>query len=379
LGLTIHYELTVPNKWSIETAREKLEAVRQACLDMAVVEVSELHEFKGDECQLAEDRDEPFRWAKTQAARQVESPWNLSEFYFQPPHHAIMFTVIIAPGCEPMNLGIRAFPPFVCPKRHADADGRLAKPAWSFAIEAASYHPGAAKILKEFAKRWKLHRLPFSDMVQRTEKILIYEEFYSVRIVDGRHISHRKGSAPSWVMVELADRNKGHIHWRHKGSIQEAGATFASDEFKADMERLVWGEEYRIPGETGTWRSFCKTQYANEYGLPNFLRAHMTVCAILEKVQDLGFKLTVTDESEFWTKRDVKVLAEDVGKWDQMIAAMFGAMKDAAPEGMLESPIQNRHDFEHLEMKGRQAGYGVVAGKIADYLAQLKLPKPEGD
>ncbi len=30
-------------------------------------------------------------------------------------------------------------------------------------------------------------------------------------------------------------------------------------------------------------------------------------------------------------------------------------------------------------MKGIQAGYGVVAGKIADYLAKLKLPETEGE
>ncbi|MGD0900018.1 MAG: hypothetical protein ABR915_19460 [Thermoguttaceae bacterium] len=58
---------------------------------------------------------------------------------------------------------------------------------------------------------------------------------------------------------------------------------------------------------------------------------------------------------------------------------MFGTMKDAAPEGVLESPIQNRADFEHLEMKGLQAGYGTVAGKLRDYLAKLKLPKTEGE
>ena len=60
-----------------------------------------------------------------------------------------------------------------------------------------------------------------------------------------------------------------------------------------------------------------------------------------------------------------------------MIAAMFGAMKDAAPEGVLESPIQARADFEHLEMKGLQAGYGVMAGKIADSRAKLKKEAPE--
>ena len=56
---------------------------------------------------------------------------------------------------------------------------------------------------------------------------------------------------------------------------------------------------------------------------------------------------------------------------------MFGTMKDAMP-GVV-SPIQNRADFEHLEMKAMQAGYGIVAGKIADYLAKLKKPGAEGE
>ncbi len=38
------------------------------------------------------------------------------------------------------------------------------------------------------------------------------------------------------------------------------------------MERLVFGEEITMPGETGTWGSFCKTQYSNQFGLPVFLR-----------------------------------------------------------------------------------------------------------
>ena len=113
-------------------------------------------------------------------------------------------------------------------------------------------------------------------------------------------------------------KTRDYIRWRFKGSIEEARKLFTSAEFKDDMERMLWGEEYTIPGETGTWGSFCKTQFANEFGLPNFLRAHMTVCAILEKAQDLGFKVTVYDEGEFWTKRDVKALAETVGQWDQM-------------------------------------------------------------
>ncbi len=379
MGLTIHYKLTVPNKWSIKTVRSKLEALRQACMDLPVVSVSELQEFKGDECKLGENRDEPFHWAKTQAGRQVESPWEFGYIYFQPPHHAIIFTVDPAPGCEPMNIGIRAFPPYVFRKREVESDGKTRRPAWSLAVTEAKSYPDSAKILKKFGKRWQLHRLPWSDDYPRSEEDLHCGEFYRVCVAQGRYRSHRRGYAPPWVLVELEDQIKGQVRWRFKGSIEEARKLFTSAEFKDDMERMLHGEEYSVPGETGTWDSFCKTQFATEFGLPNFLRAHMSVCAILEKAQDLGFKVTVNDESDFWTKRDVKALTEVVGQWDQMLAAMYGMMKDAAPEGVLESPMKNRADFEHLEMKGLQAGYGIVAGKIADYLARLKLPKAEGE
>ena len=272
MGLTIHYEMTVPNKWSIQTVREKLEALRQACLDMPVVEVSELQEFKGDECDLADDKSEPFRWAKTQAAT-TRIALEPSAFYFQPPHHAILFTVMVAPACEPMNLGIRAFPPFVCPKRHVDANGRLAKPAWSLAVEAGSYHPGATKVLKDFAKKWQLHRLPFRIPSIAPRRPCSMRSSIPCGSWRGGISATVAAAPPSWVMVELADRNKDHIRWRHKGPVREAQTLFTSDKFKTDMARLVWGKEYRIPGETGTWASFCKTQYANEHGLPNFLRA----------------------------------------------------------------------------------------------------------
>ena len=154
-------------------------------MDLPVIEFSDLQEFRSDECRAGEDKGSPFRWAKIQAGRTLDSPWQPGIAHYQPPHHMLVFEVLLAPACEPMNVGICDFPPFLIPKRQPGADWRLSKPAWSLAVTDARENP-------------------------------------------------------------------------------------------------------------------------------------------------------------------------------------------AAPEGVLESPIQNRADFEHLEMKGLQAGYGIVAGKIADYLAKLK-------
>jgi hypothetical protein len=55
-------------------------------------------------------------------------------------------------------------------------------------------------------------------------------------------------------------------------------------------------------------------------------------------------------------KYDVKALVQEVGEWNQMIAATFGALNDAAKARGMEgtSPIMDFPDFEQLEFKGRQ-------------------------
>jgi hypothetical protein len=118
------------------------------------------------------------------------------------------------------------------------------------------------------------------------------------------------------------------------------------------------GKDHRIKvpdGDGWRWHSFCKTQYANEHGLENFLRCHLSVVAMLDAAKRIGFEVTVNDESDYFEKRDVHALVREIGEWDQMIAAFGGSLKDAAGvAGMtIESPIFDRKDFEQLEMKGQ--------------------------
>jgi hypothetical protein len=54
----------------------------------------------------------------------------------------------------------------------------------------------------------------------------------------------------------------------------------------------------------------------------------------------------------------VRALVEEVGEWNEMIAATFGALNDTlkasgSPLG-IESPISAFPDFEHLEFKGQK-------------------------
>jgi hypothetical protein len=105
------------------------------------------------------------------------------------------------------------------------------------------------------------------------------------------------------------------------------------------------------------WSSFCKTQYASHPdcgGVENFLRCHLVVIKLLDIAQSLGILLDISDEGDFWTKRDVPALAREVGEWNQMIAAFAGRMKDWFGSDC-KAPITDFPDFEHLEAKGRAA------------------------
>jgi len=102
------------------------------------------------------------------------------------------------------------------------------------------------------------------------------------------------------------------------------------------------------------WRSFCKTQYAsnpNSGGVENFLRCHLSVVTLLDYAKTLGILEDVSDEGDYWIKRDMKALAQEVGEWNEMIAAGAGKLKDLLGTGV-ESPITAYPDFEHLEANG---------------------------
>jgi len=107
-----------------------------------------------------------------------------------------------------------------------------------------------------------------------------------------------------------------------------------------------------------SWSSFCKTQYASDAsagGVENFLRCHLSVVRMLDHAKQLGILASVNDEGGFWEKRDIKTLVQEVGAWNESLAAFVGQLKDMFG-GDFEAPITKYPDFEHLEAKGRKHG-----------------------
>lgn len=133
-------------------------------------------------------------------------------------------------------------------------------------------------------------------------------------------------------------------------------------------------------GLTGwRWGSFCKTQYAAEAGIANFLRCHVAAVTFLELVGKLpGIKVKINDEGHYGpaTYSDdhnearaagreptyvdhpgtysPSVLVAELGSAQEMIAAIAGALKDAVgADCKVVAPIFNNPNFEQLEFRGQ--------------------------
>jgi hypothetical protein len=149
-------------------------------------------------------------------------------------------------------------------------------------------------------------------------------------------------------------------------------------------------------GSRWSYSTFCKTQYASSPaeggGIPNFVRCHLCVIHLLDRIAELPtMRVETNDEGKYgrsyytddpWAaervytwhegKYDVRALVEEVGEWNEMIAATFGALNDTlkvsgSPLGV-ESPISAFPDFEHLEFKGQRNHE-----RLAPFLQAMRL------
>jgi hypothetical protein len=383
MGLTIQYAIQAPADWPKATIRAKLKEARQFAKDLPVVEVSELTEFQGPDADFQHvretglEKEDRFFWAKIQARRTLVNPWQPGTSGSQAPSRIMVFSVDPADGCEEMNVGICSYPGHVW---KASRSGNSA-PAWSMVFDKKTRYHESREIMREFMRRWNLKKMPSSRWGSGSTEGLGHHSAHglaSAVIARGRYLSHRRGYSASFGMVTIQDRAKEQIRFKYQGSVEQARKVFASPAFRADLERMVYGEDHVTPPASGRWESFTKTQYANDPrcgGWTNFVKAHLSVLAILEKMQGLGFQVEVTDEGGFWEKRDLASLAKSLGEYDAIVAAGTGALKDIAGQRgeSVESAMIGRPDFEHLEAKG-QKSLGTMLGMLAEALSKKHPP-----
>ena len=99
-------------------------------------------------------------------------------------------------------------------------------------------------------------------------------------------------------------------------------------------------------GFTGwSWSSFCKTQYANRYGIANFLRTHVGLIAFLDYMKRFTpLEVEISDEGEFYSKRNIQELAIEIQKWDDRLKGLLDTFSDFP--GQIVAPITEWNPYE---------------------------------
>jgi len=138
-------------------------------------------------------------------------------------------------------------------------------------------------------------------------------------------------------------------------------ANFGLCQFPSEVSHPEFGKvKTKLIGRS--WHSFCKTHYASDPrcgGLPNFLRCHLGVVALLDEAKRLGCLASVSDDGDFWETRSLERLTKEIGEQSAMLAGFLGALKDAMGQapggaGTVEAPIAAYPNFEHLEAEGQR-------------------------
>jgi len=252
MGLTIHYELSLPGLTPQHVVEEMLERLRQRIMDLPFKQVDDkLTTREGDAADFSQSKkDDDKRWFLIQCqahanfkydrqGRPTRAGWRISRFSMSfPPAKVIGFSAWPGEGCEEANFGMCRFP-------------------------------------------------------ERVE----------VKGEDGLPHSVSLGK-PGW-----------------------------------------------------SWRSFCKTQYANDPrlgGFGNFLRCHLGMIAALDAAKELGFQVKVNDEGGFWKSRKVDKLAKALGEYDALVAGIGLQLGDLGFNKEVRSALDGRPDRERLELKGQE-------------------------
>jgi hypothetical protein len=109
----------------------------------------------------------------------------------------------------------------------------------------------------------------------------------------------------------------------------------------------------------GGWRMHCscKTQHAGRHGWEHFHRCHTTAIGLIREFAALGVAVRIVDEGGWWPRRSDTTLRRTLAEHDGLLAALAGALKDAADETgapitSVASPIFAHPQFERLEAEG---------------------------
>ena len=136
MGLTIHYRLATAGDEA--HARKLVQQLRHAALDLPFERVGDMVEFRGDDCNWKQRKDDdPYRWLLIQARTEIALPVTPAEKRRGMtremdvlPLHVIAFKTLPGDGCEPSNFGLCQFPRAVLHPEYGKRPTKLKGWSW---------------------------------------------------------------------------------------------------------------------------------------------------------------------------------------------------------------------------------------------------------
>lgn len=223
-----------------------------------------------------------------------------------------------------------------------------------YSLQSASRTPAKARQLVE-QLRQKALDLPFKEVGEIVE---VNGDTADLDKLD-------RDDPTRWLLIQAGQYlERDGRHYRITPTQVVAFSTLPGDgSEEANFGLAVYPKTIEIDGKrvrtnlgNWSWSSFCKTQYASNPdvgGVENFLRSHLAVVKLLDAAAENGILKEVSDEGDYWEKRDIKALAAEVGDWNTMVAGWAGRLKDSFGDGVA-SEIAKYPDFEHLEAKAEK-------------------------
>lgn len=370
MGLTIHFTITPPADWTWPQVVAKLDAARQHAKTLPFASVPDaLTQLQGKAAffdhRFGGDRGDPETFdLRLSATRHDHNPWKPGQHNPVWSERLAAFSIDVADGCEFMDVGVAKFAEHRFPSERPGDYAPYWKSVLSNKNRKSEDVRASEKLIRAWMKRWGLRvaKRPSSGMYGGSPEWASQPAEPWVYAVDGRefacagmvrppYVSHRRGrDGKPRAFVKFTDRARQDEIWFERA----AGAdVFSTADFQRETTELMEGREHVVPASR-TWVSFVKTQYASDPncgGIKNFLKAHLSVVALLDHLKTLGFAVTVHDEGHYWEKRDIESMVREIGEWNGMMAAFGGALRDRfGPD--LESAIHAFPNFEHLEAEG---------------------------
>jgi hypothetical protein len=115
----------------------------------------------------------------------------------------------------------------------------------------------------------------------------------------------------------------------------------------------------RIAKKKGAgWRlaGFSKTQYASLHGWKHFQRCYCAVVNLLAACRTPELRVKISDEGDYWSRRSLAKLRQNLEHMNGLVAAAAGVLKDAVEgaegKNRVQSPIFAHKNFERLEAEG---------------------------